>query len=279
MSITAQDISNAAAATALSGSPLCVHSSLSSFGHVAGGAQSVVDGLLVQGCTVMVPSFSHVYAVPPPLDQRPPRNGLDYSRAREVHATGDAVYTPDSGEIDGDMGAIPAAVVATPARARGNHPLCSFATTGPLANELVAGQRPLDVYAPFRELARRGGYVVMMGVDLTRMTALHLAERMAGRNLFRRSANGPDGSPAQVEGGGCSNGFNRLEPTLAPIERQVTVGDSLWRIFRAAEVLERASRAIREEPAITHCDNPDCRHCNDAVAGGPILEGTGVGPS
>ena len=67
------------------------------------------------------------------------------------------VYAPDAPDIDrADMGAIPAAVLAMPGRVRGNHPLCSFAAIGPLADELVAAQQPLHVFAPLRALAEAG---------------------------------------------------------------------------------------------------------------------------
>ena len=63
MQVTRRDIADAAASNGLCGAALCVHSSLSSFGHVVGGARAVVYGLLDAGCTVMVPAFSYNFAV------------------------------------------------------------------------------------------------------------------------------------------------------------------------------------------------------------------------
>jgi len=54
------------------------------------------------------------------------------------------------------------------------------------------------VFKPLRALSETGGYVVLMGVGLEAMTLIHLAEQMAGRNRFRRWANGPDGRPMEV---------------------------------------------------------------------------------
>ena len=183
------------------------------------------------------------------------------------------IYVPDRNDVHESMGAIPAAVLNTAGRVRGDHPINSFVAVGPVARELIAGQAPLDVFAPFRELARLGGYVVMMGVDLRTMTALHLAERMAGRTPFRRWAGGPDGRVVEAECGGCSRGFNAIEPALSPVERRADVGDSLWRVFPITEALARASAAIRERPEITRCDVADCDRCEDGIAGGPILQG------
>jgi len=166
------------------------------------------------------------------------------------------------------MGTIPAAALARPERMRGNNPLCSFTALGPGAN-LVREQRPLDVYAPLRLLGARGGFVLLIGVGLERMTLIHLAEEKGGRTLFRRWANGPDGRPQEVEVGSCSDGFRKLEPVLAPLARETRVGESLWRAFPARETVDAATAAIRERPDITHCGSADCLRCADAVAGGP----------
>ena len=137
-----------------------------------------------------------------------------------------------------------------------------------MAGKLTASQAPLDVYAPFKELARLGGYVVMMGVDLRSMTALHFAEQMAGRVLFLRWATDRGGAVIEVEVGGCSRGFNNMELALRRIERRAVVGNSLWRIFPSAALLERASGAIRSRPEITRCGISECWRCDDSIAGG-----------
>ena len=255
----------------LSGRPLCVHSSLRSFGYVEGGAPAVVESLLAERCTVLVPAFTSDYRVPPPAGWRLPRNGWNYD-AFPAHARGGGkAFTPATHEIDAEMGAIPAAVLARPERERGYHPSNSLAAVGPLARELVRGQQPLDVYAPLEALIDRGGAVVLMGVGLDRMTLLHVAERRAGRTLFRRWASGRDGESVEVETGGCSNGFPRLAPALEPLQRTAMVGQSVWRVFEAGQVVDAAACAIAQEPSITHCGDADCERCNDAVLGGPIL--------
>jgi aminoglycoside 3-N-acetyltransferase len=149
--------------------------------------------------------------------------------------------------------------------------LCSFSAVGAAARLLIASQQPLAVYASLRTLAERGGSVICMGVGLTRLTLLHLAEQRAGRQLFRRWANGPGGRPMMVEVGGCSEGFARLDGHLTPIERHTQVGGSRWRIFPAMGALALATAAIRADPAITHCSDATCERCADAVLGGPLL--------
>jgi aminoglycoside N3'-acetyltransferase len=271
--VTIEDIRRAIRAAGLSGQPLCVHSSLRSFGQVEGGAVTVVRALLDEECTVLVPTFSLTFSIPPPPDMRPPRNAWDYDHPIPDPLGVGRSYTPETNEVGGWLGVIPATVLKMEGRVRGNHPLNSFSAVGPLAHELVDRQAPDNVYAPLERLAELGGYVVLMGVGLTSMTLIHLAERMAGRTMFRRWANDIDGAAMMVEVGSCSTGFDRFDPVLAPFERRTMVGDSSWRIFPAGPALEAATQAIRDDPTITHCGKADCR-CNDAVLGGPILDAT-----
>jgi aminoglycoside 3-N-acetyltransferase len=267
-SITRDELRTGIRALGLAGETVCVHSSLSSFGHVAGGADTVVDAFLDEGCTLVVPTFAAtIFGVAAPEGMRPARNGYDYDAAHESPGR-ERVFRPESNEIGPTMGAIPAAVLARPERLRGNHPLCSFAAVGPRA-DLVEEQRPLDVYAPLRILVAREGLVLLIGVGLERMTLVHLAEERSGRALFRRWANAPDGRPMEVEVGSCSAGFGSFEPVLAQLARETRVGESRWRAFPARAAVAALVAAIRAEPEITSCGSPDCLRCADAVAGEP----------
>jgi aminoglycoside 3-N-acetyltransferase len=266
--VTRADVRAGLQQLGLSESTVCLHSSLSSFGEVEGGADTVIDAFLDEGCTLVVPTFSGPsYGLAPPQGMRPARNGVDYDAPLDSPGRG-RTFTPESNELSPSMGAIPAAVLARYERLRGDHPLGSFSALGPRA-DLVLEQRPLDVYAPLRILAARGGFVLLIGVGLDRMTLIHLAEERAGRTLFRRWANGPDGKPMEVETGSCSEGFANLEPVVGGLARETQVGSSRWRAFPAKPLLEAIAEAIREQPDITHCGRGDCLRCRDAVVGGP----------
>jgi aminoglycoside N3'-acetyltransferase len=266
------DIRQAVRNLGLSGLPLCVHSSMRSFGHVDGGPETVVDALLAEGCTVLVPAFSEDFEILPPVDRRIERNGWNDAHDYGVPAHSASVFTPASNVINRSMGAIPRALLAEPGRVRGYHPLNSFAAAGPLARQLVVGQSPQDVYAPLREMTRHDGYVVLMGVGLDSMTALHLAETMAGRELFVRWVMGPDGAPASCRIGSCSRGFPNLDSSLHHLETRTTVGRSIWRVYPLGETVDAAATLIRQDPEITRCSRPACRLCADAIAGGPFIQ-------
>jgi aminoglycoside N3'-acetyltransferase len=161
-------------------------------------------------------------------------------------------------------------VAARPDRLRTASGTGEFSAVGPLARQLIEADTDDDVLGPLRALIQADGAVILMGVGLTRMTLLHLAEVEAGRRPFIRWARRPDGQVARVRVGGCSDGFDSLADALRPAEKRRVVGRSLWRVFDAREAVRVASAAIRQEPAITRCGKAVCVECDDAIAGGPV---------
>lgn len=273
MSVSKSDIGKVLVDLGINKKPVCVHSSLSSFGWIDGGAESIVQGFLNEECTLLVPTFADAFSVFPPEHLRPSQNGCgDYSwltndNSKEINN----FYSSTSNEVDLEMGAIPKTILRLNNRLRGNHPLNSFTAIGSYAEELILKQAPLNVYAPLKAIAELGGYVVLMGVNFNRLTLIHLAEQMAGRNLFRRWAKDSEGLTIEVEVGGCSEGFIKLQDVLMPVTKKVKVGQSEWNVLDVNSMLEISENAIRNNPMITHCGDYRCDRCNDAVKGGPIL--------
>ena len=265
----ADDVAAGVERLGLAGLPLGIHVSLRSFGGLDGGPATLVDALLAQRCTVLIPTMAgQTFAIPAPPDDRPERNGRDYAQ----QWTGSSeVYDASRTEVDSWLGTTPAYVASHPGRVRAPSPPGAFSALGPLAVDLIAADEHRDQFGPLRALVDHDGWIVLMGVSLTSMTLLHLAEVEAGRTPFVFWALGADGRPVRTLGGGCSLGFDALAPVLAPIERSTDVGSSRWRAFPARDVIRLASAAIRAEPAITSCRKPTCLECRDAVAGGPIL--------
>lgn len=274
--VTRADIRKAVLALGLSGRAVCAHSSLRSFGVVEGGADTVVNSFLDEGCTLLTPSFSFDrMVVPPPADMSPPRNGWDYDPAaagNQPRPESPRAFTTGDTDVERGMGAIAATVAARPGRTRGNHPLCSFSAVGPMAARLTGVQHPMAKLAPLRALVSTGGWVLLMGVGLERMTLIHLAEQRSGRELFRRWALTPDGKRvALVEVAGCSDGFAALWPAVAHLAKEATVGASRWLAFPAAATVDASIAAIRENPDVTSCGSPECLRCTDGRAGGPLI--------
>ncbi|MDP9317017.1 MAG: AAC(3) family N-acetyltransferase [Chloroflexota bacterium] len=266
--VTGADITQAIQATDLSNSIVCLHSSLKSLGHVEGGADTVIQAFLESGCTLIVPTFTYTCGVAPA--RWIPQNGLDMAGWRDTSEA--QAYAPANPMIARDMGIIPARVLLTPGRHRGQHPLNSFTALGPRAKHLITAQAPLNVYGPLKQVyASNSAYLVLLGVDLTRATAIHYAEECAGRRLFRRWAKDVATGIVEVEVGSCSEGFNRLAPFVSWLERRVEVGTSVWRSYPFRQFIDQVTKAIRANPSITHCDDQQCVRCRDAVRGGPLL--------
>jgi aminoglycoside 3-N-acetyltransferase len=252
--------------------PVMLHASLRSFGTaIDGGAGTLLDTLLKRGCTVMAPAFTEPqFGLPAPADMRPARNGLDYATVPSGTDLPDGpAYRVDCGLINPHLGVFPAVLIGYAGALRGEHPLNSFAAVGPQAAELIDAQSPDDVYGPIRELADRDGVILLIGVSLNRMTALHLAEQRSGRRLFRRWARDQGGEVRMVEVGSCSEGFPQLEPVLRPLAQTTIVGASHWRAYPAQQALAAATAAIAVHQDITRCPDAECVLCRDAIAGGP----------
>lgn len=147
------------------GDVVMIHSSLRKMGHVDGGASTVVDALMTaigpEG-TLIVPTLSF--------------SGDMYTHFR----TYDNDRPFDVLETPSRMGRITEIVRTMPGALRSVHPSHSVAAVGPQAEYLTKGHHR-DKYgfgklSPYYRLCELGGKIIMLGVDLTTMTAFHVIE-------------------------------------------------------------------------------------------------------
>ena len=159
-SVTRSDITTGLRAMGLkAGDKVMVHSSLSSMGHVEGGADTVVDAFLdVLGSegTLMVPTFTH--------------SGCVYF---------DPLKSPSLN------GAITEAVRARPEAVRSFHPTHAVAVIGPDADSLVEGdvkEGALGRNCALDRLRKAGGWVFLLGVSQKFNSTIHIGEDYGGDN-------------------------------------------------------------------------------------------------
>ena len=138
-----------------------VHSSLSSFGHVEGGADTVIDALLETvgelGNVVMSTHSANLSE-----DKRTPEMiALGISWLFKI-----LPYDPDKTPVT--TGIIPETFRKRKGVVRGLHPSLSIAASGPKAEVLSEG---------WHRLLELDGYILLIGVGLDRCTAMHLAEK------------------------------------------------------------------------------------------------------
>jgi aminoglycoside 3-N-acetyltransferase len=263
--VSGDDIIRGLEGVGMRGSRLIVHASLSSFGHVAGGADAVADALITIADTVLVPTFTYAPAARVPEDDRPPHNGADYSE--DPLGSDDPVpFTPDLA-VAKPIGMVAETLRCRPAAVRSNHPLSSFAAIGADAARYAANHdwnRPMQ---PIQRLCEDDGDVLMLGTPLTSCTAIHWGEACVGRRPFIRWAKVADGAIHRVRVGGCSDGFEKLAPYIRDV-RQTRIGQARVRMFRCAAVVEATVQRLREDPYALSCDRR-CLRCLDAAAGGP----------
>lgn len=135
------------------GMDVIVHSSLSRIGHVAGGADAVIDAILKiigKTGTLLMPSFNHRRAY---------------------------LFNPQTTPTTN--GAIPDAFWRRPNAVRSLHPTHAWAAIGPKAEWLCTDHLTTGVWtaeSPLSRFIHSGGYILSLGVDHNSSTAYHAAE-------------------------------------------------------------------------------------------------------
>lgn len=281
MAIDGQAIRNGLAELGLAGKDVAVHSSLSSFGHVIGGAETVVSSLLSVCGTVLMPTFCGIGRTIAPPDDRPLQNAWDYG-AHATPAVPDEPFDPAAFDrtspIDVDeMGQIPAALLQRADTVRSSNPSVSWAAAGPLARYYTSDHLPDDPNLPLRRLSDRGGHILLIGVGLAVCTAVHLAEELAGRRPFIRWVLYADGKVRRVREFGCSDGFPNLTLHVDPIASRCAVGPCRLTSYPAQPFVETIAQVIVAQPEITLCGRQECR-CQDSMKGGPVEPAAGRHP-
>ncbi len=214
-----------------------VHSSLSSFGYVMGGAEAVVDALLeVLGPagTLMVPTFNHM--------------------AQEAFDDGDQVFDPRT--TRSVNGAITEAVRRRPDARRSMHPTHPYAAVGPKAEWLTSEHLELKTFderSPLGKLAAAGGKVLLLGVGMNTNTAAHVGETRArapcmGYRRNRRKVRLEDGTVIDAWSvlwrgeGKCRVEWHPLETRMHErgMIRDGRIGDAQIMLMRAADVIDTA---------------------------------------
>ncbi len=251
MTVTQEDIEHGLRELGLGqDSHVLVHSSYKAFGGVEGGQRAVVDALVSTVATVIMPAFTsertgiwdaraafagNAY----PLELPDEWNGIPEAFTHE---------TP----VNSMMGVISETLRREYAVTRSAHPLVSFIAYGEVAEEVTGPGTEVDGVEPIKRLMDAGGDVLLLGVSHGNSTAVHLAEQLAGRQLFLRYGQTPDGV-REGRTGGCGNGFDDLQPQVEQLERRVAVGQATLRSYALQPYVEAARAMIERDPQALLC--------------------------
>ena len=159
-----------------SGSVLLVHASMKSLGWVCGGTVAVVLAMLDvlgDGGTLVVPTHTPENS-DPAVWRHPPAPESWWQIIRDEAPGFDPSVTPSRW-----MGVLAETVRTWPGAWRSDHPQTSFAAFGPAAEQIVSDHRldhMLGESSPLGRIYGLDGDVLLLGVDHTSNTSLHLAE-------------------------------------------------------------------------------------------------------
>jgi aminoglycoside 3-N-acetyltransferase len=230
------------------GDLLIVHGSLSSFGHVEGGAASVAGALVGSvspGGSVFVPTFTYARV---PFDPAA------------------------SPSFDG---AITEAVRQFPGAARSLHPTHSWAGVGFAAWDILAGHEhatPFGSGSPVWRLWERDAKVLLIGVDHRANSMIHVAEESLRLPYLERTRAAqvvrPDGTLEEVvvRRPGCSAGFGNVDVPLraAGQMREARAGAARLTLMRARDVVSVAVEMLSRDAAALLCGRAECEVCGGA---------------
>ncbi len=230
------------------GDILFVHSSLSSFGYVEGGAETVINALmkvLGEGGTLAMPSF--------PVFEPHGEYGLVYNN--------DVVF--DVRESPSRMGKITDVFWRYPGVKRSLHPTHSVACWGHRRDWLLEGHErclcSCGKDTPFHKLCQARGKILLMGVTHESNTTIHTIEDTNGAptrslELFHPKVIDYEGREIVVPTYPHLPGFPRcywkMEEVCknAGIQKECKVGNSLWKLIEAGPMYEIGSKLVRENP-------------------------------
>ena len=249
--VTQKDIERGLREVGLSpGDTVVVHSSLSSFGKVERGAETIVDALLaVLGGdgTLVVPTFTY------------------------------GVSAFDPSESPSGTGKVTEAVRNRPNAIRSLHPSHSVVAIGRLATAVTEQHEKAHPFgrgsALFRVLQAKGR-ILQLGTDQTTNSMIHVAEEIVEVPYLDRSREvsirTPQGEIVHkwIRRPGCSRGFGVIEEELQE-QGEITetfIGKCRARLMSARAVVDAAVEALKLDPEALLCDLPDCETCAQSRA-------------
>ncbi len=236
-------------------SRVIAHASLSTFGQITGGAETLIGALLATCKTVCMPSFTYRTMIIPPVG--PPDNAIDYSLGLAMNPMAEIfnVNMP----VDPTLGVVAEAFRSHADSRRSNHPILSF--SGVNAEAALAAQSLEDPLAPIGWLADHDGDVLLIGANHNANTSLHYAEMLAGRRQFTRWALTRQGTVTCPGFPGCSVGFQAIAARLRGVARYTQLGWGMIEYIPLRDLINVTTGWLRADPLAMLCKQQDCERC------------------
>ena len=246
------------------GDKVLTHSSLSSIGHVAGGAQTVVDAFL----EVLGPAGTLIFPT------------YVFSKNKTPNPIFDPLNDPS------EMGQISEAARTRPGAIRSHHQSGSIGALGPHAQEIAGrqGHAGLAADGPFWKFYELDVKIMMLGVPYLRCTYFHFLEELL-QVTYRewREKEGriryPDGSEGSLplrafspQPGYPGNDYNKVGALMESLGavRVGPVGNAVTRVFSAQAALKIGMEAYRKDHNIFLRDNGQNIQLKDGMMVGEL---------
>jgi aminoglycoside 3-N-acetyltransferase len=240
MTVTVEDIEKGLRELGLSaGDRVMVHSSLKSFGHVEGGAETVIGGLtraVGPNGTIVMPTFTLSFFINEP-------------RVLDIEKT------------HSEVGKITEVFRMRPDTLRSAHMTHSVAAWGKDAAAVaeLPSKTAWGEDGTFQWLLDRDAKILMLGVDYNRCTLVHKAEEamrvpyrkfvtFGGTTIFPDGSRQMNDSQVYVKYSGLDNNWAEVMKAMnvETITQRVMIGESTVRLARARAIYGRAVAMIRE---------------------------------
>lgn len=236
--------------------PVIAHASLSAFGNVHGGAETVLGALLGAFHSVVMPAFTYRTMLIPEVG--PSNNACAYGSGKDANRMAEFFHL--AMPTDRLMGVIAETLRTRAAARRSAHPILSFA--GMNAEQFLGVQTLENPLAPIGALSAAGGWVLLLGVDHTVNTSIHYAERLAGRRQFIRWALTPKGVVECPGFPGCSFGFQAIATRISDATRVVQIGSGVIQAVPLEHLIDTVRHWIEQDPLALLCEREDCERCS-----------------
>ncbi len=231
------------------GANVIVHSSLSAFGRVDGGADSVVDALIEtvgDSGTIVMPCFTYDWQ---------PGQKFDWSKAQSTWT-----------------GKIPTTFGQRPGTKRGKHPLYDVSVRGPLADWVIK----VNDYIPmgwgenklYYQWKDKNGSVLLLGVDHNANSTIHICQELADVPYIANKKPMSQMTLAELMAlprekqeeiielhmstMETEKDFNLIEPILEAQKAiwKTTIGKAAIRYMYSKDVIEYGAAALKENPRL-----------------------------
>ncbi len=235
--------------------PVIAHASLSSFGQIQGGADSIVTGLSYAAPVFIMPTFTYKTMVTP--QSGPANNAINYQMGQQWNKLAEHYHIDMT--VDPLIGKVSERMRKWPEASRSMHPILSF--SGFNAKKILATQTISEPFAPIRALIEQDGWVLLLGVNHTANTSLHYAEKLAGRSQFLRWALTETGIVPCPGFPGCSAGFDAISKEVKSITKTEIIGNAAVQALPLRLLMIKVIELIKKDRNALLCERSDCERC------------------